>query len=132
MLLSGYRRAHPFYCLFQGADARCPGEELPQWRFAGQIRQQGGASLLNYGTLDGGFYTAAGLMPPCRYFCVTNLPLPEQRQQQDALLQSGGVDFVVSLDGQLAQRFAGYILIDRAEYDGGEGPITWYLYRRSA
>src|SRR5699024_9978760 len=47
-------------------------DTLPQTRFAAQINAQPGASLLNYGTLDGGFYTAVGVLPPCRYFCVTN------------------------------------------------------------
>ena len=66
--------------------------------------------------------------PPCKYFCVTNLPLPEQQAQQDALLADGGVTYVVSRDGALDQRF-GYRLMDQASYDGGEGMSTWYLYR---
>lgn len=106
-----------------------PRQELPQYRFADAILEAGGTSLLNYGTLDGGFYTASGLMPPCRFFCVTNLPLPEQQQQQDALLQAGGVEYVVALDGELDARFPRYRLVDRADYDGGEGMRTWYLYR---
>ena len=36
-------------------------DSMPQRRFARQIN---GASLLNYGTLDGSF-TAAGVLPPC-------------------------------------------------------------------
>ena len=58
---------------------------------------QPGASLLNYGTLDGGFYTAAGVLPPCRYFCVTNMPLEAQWAEQNTLLQTGAVDYAVAL-----------------------------------
>lgn len=104
-----------------------PAEDLPQYQFASVMEANGGGSLLNYGTLDGGFYTVTGVQPPCRFFCVTNLPMPEQQSQQDALLQSGGVDYAVSLDPALDTRFD-YTLAAQAEYDGGEGPITWYLY----
>lgn len=108
-----------------------PAEELPQYQFAAAMQADGGGSLLNYGTLDGGFYTAAGVQPPCRFFCVTNLPMPEQQAQQDALMQKGAVDYAVSLDPTLGERFA-YTLMAQAEYDGGEGSITWYLYRKNA
>lgn len=36
-------------------------DTMPQTRFAAKIN---GASLLNYGTLDGGFYTTAGCFRP--------------------------------------------------------------------
>lgn len=77
-------------------------DSMPQRRFARQIN---GASLLNYGTLDGGFYTAAGVLPPCRYFCVTNMPLDDQWAEQNALLAEGGVDYVVALTGDLGTAF---------------------------
>lgn len=72
-----------------------------------------------------------GVQPPCRFFCVTNLPMPEQQEQQNALMESGGVDFAVSLDPSLAERFD-YTLTAQAEYNGGEGSITWYLYRKNS
>lgn len=120
-------------CLLGSANAKLlgrPAEELPQLRFAAQINAGPDASLLNYGTLDGGFYTATGLLPPCRFFCVTNMPLPAQQEQQDALLGDGAVTWVVTLDPELAQRFPAYELADAATYDSGEGPRSWYLYRR--
>lgn len=107
-----------------------PAEALPQYQFAAIIQADGG-SLLNYGTLDGGFYTVTGVQPPCRFFCVTNLPMPEQQAQQDALMQSGAVDYAVSLDPALDRRFD-YTLTAQAEYDGGEGTIVWYLYRKNS
>lgn len=108
-----------------------PAEELPQYQFASIMEQNGGGTLLNYGTLDGGFYTVTGVQPPCRFFCVTNLPMPEQQEQQNALMGSGGVDFAVSLDPSLGEHFD-YTLTAQAEYDGGEGNITWYLYRKNS
>lgn len=108
-----------------------PAGELPQFRFAAILRQEGGGQLLNYGTLDGGFYTVTGQQPPCKYFCVTNLPLPQQQQQQDALLAAGGVEWVVTRDAALSGRFPSYRCRAQAAYDGGEGQAVWYLYRRS-
>ena len=102
---------------------------MPQHRFARQIN---GASLLNYGTLDGGFYTAAGVLPPCRYFCVTNMPLDDQWAEQNALLAEGGVDYVVALTGDLGTAFPRYAVVDQCSCDGGEGLLTWYLYKRQA
>ena len=99
--------------------------DLPQYRFAAQIN---GGSLLNYGTLDGGFYTAAGVLPPCKYFCVTNMPLDDQWTDQQAVLKAGAVDYVVALTGDLHGDFPQYAVIDRCSYDGGEGEVTWYLY----
>lgn len=105
-------------------------DALPQTRFAAQINATPGASLLNYGTLDGGFYTAAGVLPPCRYFCVTNMPLEAQWTEQNSLLERGAVDYVVALVDDLGQRFPQYVCVDACRYDGGEGEVTWYLYRR--
>lgn len=105
-------------------------DTLPQVRFAAQINAAPGAGLLNYGTLDGGFYTAAGVLPPCRYFCVTNMPLEAQWAEQNTLLENGAVDYTVALVDDLGQRFPQYTCIDACRYDGGEGEVTWYLYRK--
>ena len=104
-------------------------DSMPQRRFARQIN---GASLLNSGTLDGGFYTAAGVLPPCRYFCVTNMPLDDQWAEQNALLAGGAVDYVVALTGDLSTAFPRYAVVDQCSCDGGEGLLTWYLYKRQA
>ena len=102
-------------------------DTMPQIRFAAEIN---GASLLNYGTLDGGFYTAAGVLPPCKYFCVTNMPLDDQWTDQQAVLSAGTVDYVAALTGDLSGDFPQYQVIDRCSYNGGEGEVTWYLYKR--
>lgn len=107
-----------------------PAESLPQVQFAEIIRRTPEATLLNYGTLDGGFYTAAGVLPPCRYFCVTNMPLQDQWQQQWDLLNAAAVDYVVALTGDLQNDYPIYHCIASQTYDGGEGTVTWYLYAK--
>lgn len=105
-------------------------ESLPQIQFANIIRETPNATLLNYGTLDGGFYTAAGVLPPCRYFCVTNMPLQEQWQQQWDLLADAAVDYVAALTGDLQNDYPAYHCIASQTYNGGEGEVTWYLYAK--
>lgn len=122
------------FCWWQSPNAPLRGrsaDTLPQLRFARRITAEPGASLLNYGTLDGGFYTAAGLLPPGKYFCVTNMPLEDQWTEQNSLLEEGAVDYVVALVDDLDQRFPDYTCIDEATGDGGEGTVTWYLYRHT-
>lgn len=57
--------------------------------------------------------------------------LPGQQEQQDALLKSGGTDWLVPLDRAPGQRFPADSPADQAMYDSGEGPRTWHLYRRN-
>ncbi len=73
--------------------------------------QKENPTLLNYGFLDGGFYTAADIVPTCKYFCILNIPLKEMQEVQDECLSSGAVDFVVTRDMELdTQRFNKYSL----------------------
>ncbi len=104
-------------------------DTMPQIRFAKEID---GGTLLNYGTLDGGFYTAAGVLPPCKYFCVTNMPLDDQWTDQQVVLSESAVDYVVALTGDLSGDFPLYTVIDQCSYNGGEGEVTWYLYKYGA
>lgn len=71
-------------------------EDLPQFRFAEIINQKENPSLLNYGFLDGGFYTTTGIVPNCRFFCKVNLDLPEMMEMQNYYVDNGLVDFVVT------------------------------------
>ena len=81
--------------------------------------------------MDGGFYTAAGVLPPCRYFCVTNMPLQDQWQQQWDLLDAAAVDYVVALTGDLQNDYPIYHCVSSQTYNGGEGEVTWYLYTKT-
>ncbi len=71
------------------------GEELAQFRFADIMNEEESPTLLNYGFLDGGFYTAADILPTVKYFCKLNLSLPEMTEEQQQVIRNKGVDFVV-------------------------------------
>lgn len=53
-------------------------------------------TLLNYGFLDMGVNTAAGLIPNQRFFCSFNIPLSDIQKEQDACLKNGCTDFVLT------------------------------------
>lgn len=72
-------------------------EDMPQYRFAEIINQKEDATLLNYGWLDGGFYTAANILPNCKFFCKLNMQkLPEMDELQNEWINDAKVDFVVT------------------------------------
>lgn len=76
-------------------------EDMPQYQFAEIINQKEDATLLNYGFLDGGFYTAADVLPSTRFFCYLNIPLDEVMDSQQEAVAHGAVDFVVTRSYQL-------------------------------
>ena len=60
------------------------------------------------------------------------MPLDDQWAEQNALLAEGGVDYVVALTGDLGTAFPRYAVVDQCNCDGGEGLLTWYLYKLQA
>ena len=101
-------------------------DELPQYRFAREITAAGGDStLLNYGTLDGGFYTVLGQVPQCRFFGTFNLDWPEMEAGQRAFLDAGRAAWVVTEQSPLEH--TRYVAVDSARSEDGH---VWRLYRR--
>lgn len=111
------------------AQMQYPAEEYPQFQVKAAIAESGieDPTLLNYGFLDGGFYTVTGIYPSIRFFCKTNLPLAATMEQQNECLEKGSVDFVVSLD---EVDHPNYHLI--GIYHGFEEFTDYFLYQRNA
>lgn len=70
--------------------------DLPQFAFQKYVDQVEKPTLLNYGFLDGGFYTVYGIVPHCKYFCKTNMELKEMIETQNNYVEQGLSDFVVT------------------------------------
>lgn len=106
--------------------------DLPQYQVKDIVySKRKDPSLLNYGGMDGGFYTASGIQPNCKYFYKPNVPLKEIEEQQNYCINNGLVDYVVSeeiLELDL------YRKVDAFTYDKKERGITYhityYLYER--
>lgn len=104
---------------------------MPQYRFAQIIDCKSAPTLLNYGFLDGGFYTAAKVVPNCKYFCTLNVSLPEAEAEQLSAIKNGQFDFVVTRDQILSGAcLSEYRLIDSASFYFEDSSHTYYLYGR--
>ena len=108
-----------------------PRESTMQYQLAAAIPEGENATLLNYGFMDAGFYTAAGITPTVKYFHQTNVPLQEMLDEQERYLQEELVDYVVTR-GKVPEGFEErYVLIAEAETPGFWYPKA-YLFRRRA
>lgn len=107
-------------------------DQLMQYRFAEIINRYEDPTLLNYGFLDWGFYTAAGVAPHLKYYHLANMPLDELHSEQDRYVREGLSDFVVTR-APLREDLAGlYTLADTCPAPDGLWFTDVYLYRLSA
>ena len=106
-------------------------EDTPQVRFATTMREkktQEDVTLLCYGCPDAGFYLAADVIPPYRFFTRVNVPLPELTQGQNSYLDEKSAEFVVTRNLEISPE--GYQLIqDQTFWSEGQDD-TFRLYQR--
>lgn len=74
--------------------------DYPQYKFAEIINQKPGATLLNYGFIDGGFYLVSGIepLPGNKFFCKVNIAqdvFPEMYEEQISMVAEKKVDYAV-------------------------------------
>jgi len=72
--------------------------DIVQFRFADIINEVDDATILQYRAIDGGFYTAAGILPSKRHFSQVNISfdeLSESYNEQDSAIINKEVDFVI-------------------------------------
>ncbi len=73
-------------------------EDLLQYQFAQIIEKKENPTLLNYGFLDGGFYTVTNITPNVKYFHKPNIKYenyPEIMDEQNRYIKDSIIDFVV-------------------------------------
>jgi len=109
-------------------------EDTVQYRFAKIIQTVDDPTLLNYGFLDGGFYYASGATPACRYFCYLNIDTQEMWDEQNACIQNGETDFIVTRYYTLEQYYldmSHYELVDQFTHPFDKNySYTYYLYQK--
>ncbi len=101
-------------------------DDLPQYKFEKIICSMENPSLLNFGFLDGGFYTVTDIVPDCKYFCRLNIMLPEMFAGQDAEVLLQNPDFVVTRSAPLP--FGAYTRVAEATQYFEGVDFTYYLY----
>lgn len=104
-----------------------PKDNMPQFRFNKEISKTENATLLNYGFLDGGFYTVSGIVPDCRFFCELNVELPEMYDTQKEYAEKGMTDYIVTKDEM--PEFEKYECIDECTFIYWSAKSRYYLYR---
>lgn len=102
--------------------------DLPQFQFREIVCQEKDPTLLNYGFLDGGFYTACEIYPAFKYFCRYNIELPEMIKAQDDYIAQKIPSFIVTRNEQPV--FSGYRCIASSSYYHEGGIQDYYLYKR--
>ena len=123
----------PLACFNMNADYGVkfgqPREETMHYQFARYISETKDPVLVNYGFMDAGFFTAAGIAPQNLYFHCNNVANPEMLDEQRRYIREGIADYVVTRTPELEILDGHYELIATAKTPG-----FWYdevyLYRR--
>jgi hypothetical protein len=89
---------------------------IVQYQFAKIINKKKEATLLNYGSLDGGFYMTTGIIPNTRYFESQNAVVPGMAKTLNKMISAGKFDFIVVRDNcgykvNIGEEFSKYKLI---------------------
>ena len=80
-------------------DSKYTKDNLVQYKFSEITNKKKKSTLLNYGFLDGGFYTVTGIIPSTRYFQKQNVSykvFPDIIDSQNKIIKNKEVDFVVT------------------------------------
>lgn len=104
-------------------------ENTMQYRFAAIINTTPNATLLNYGFMDAGFYTAAGIAPSVKYYHQTNVPLQEMLDEQERYIAEAVCDYVVTRGMQPEDITDHYDLVATADTPDGYWYDQVYLYK---
>lgn len=105
-----------------------PREETMQYQLAAHITEGPEATLLNYGFMDAGFYTATGITPSVKYFHRTNVPLQDMLDEQIRYIDEGLCTYVITRGKQPDSLYTLYDLVATADSPGFWYPHV-YLYR---
>lgn len=114
-------------------------EQMPQFRFARIIQESSDQSILNYGFLDGGFYTVLDQVPEESAFCILNRNSSQMLAEQNIYVQEKRTHFLVTWKeytlGEEELRTLPvvseyYELVDFLYFEFEGEPRTYALYER--
>jgi len=101
-----------------------------QYQFAEIMHETEDPTLLNYGFLDAGFYTAADILPTERFFQMQNISyeaFPEMMDSQDACIREQRVDYVITRGEEVPEWIFEYYTVaaqQRQLYEGSNVQYT--------
>ncbi len=114
--------------------------DLAQFRFAEIMNREEHPTLLNYGKIDGGFYTVADILPTEKYFEKVNINyevFPENKDSQIEAIKEKRVEFVVVRLGDKTDRRnhhipylnENYEFVDEVYQEYDHKPVKYVLYQ---
>ncbi|MCL1854753.1 MAG: hypothetical protein FWF86_03380, partial [Clostridia bacterium] len=106
-----------------------PRESLMQYQLAAAMEEGPDVTLLNYGFMDAGFYTATGIVPRVKYFHQANVPLQEMLDEQRRYIEDGLCAYVITRGKQPAGMDRNYERVAAADSPEGFWYDHVYLYR---
>jgi len=129
--------------LFQGNTDMLKVEEadLVQYKFASIINETEDATLLNFGSLDAGFYTVTGIIPNTRFFQRQNIlssRFPLSSDEQNRYIKEQLVDYAVAISPATEfdnselnpYLFRNYTLIETEEQEYENEEYFYLLFRK--
>ena len=107
-------------------------EDTIQYHFANIINQYNNPTILQYRSLDEGFYTVTNTLPITKYFEQQNISydeLPENHDIQDMIIMNKEVDFVIfrEYDITTTKKYTKKEIQEQIKFNNKY--ITRYLYR---
>jgi hypothetical protein len=117
-------------------------ETSAQQKFAKIIKEEKHPTLLNYNSLDGGFYLAADILPTIPYFEMQNIDYhiyPDNLDEQHRYLKEKQVEFVVIrlMQNQTVEKVndpylkKNYHIVSKQNQLVEGVPFTFYLYKKN-
>lgn len=110
--------------------------DYAQYTFAEIINQYENPTLLNYGFLDGGFYSTTGIIPNCYFFMRNNIShriFPKLLDEQQDYIINEKVDFVV-VRGPLSNHHSflesNYRLVSKQTQMYQSKKIEYFLFQK--
>ena len=107
--------------------------DLAQYQFKEIIdKDDKNATILNYGFLDGGFYTVCNTFPNCKAFCGLNIPLDELKDLQKHFVDNGLCDYIITRTYVGDEEYFElnlYTCIAKCDSDYSWGERTYRLYK---
>ena len=107
-------------------------EDFWLFKFRDIISQTENATLLNIGCLDAGLYTAADIMPTCRYFQSNAVHgFEEVANEQRRYIAEGQTEFVLAREAYPEEIWQKYHLVSEQVYMINDHLFTYYLFQKN-
>ena len=108
-------------------------DDLWMYHFRDRIAESGieAPTLLNVNCFDAGLYTVADILPTCRFFQTQTIKLDDVALTQQAFIDEGRTDFVLSRDHEPQNIGRHYRKIAEEVMEQSENTYVYYLYEKA-